>query len=52
MHEDLLPFTAELGRKAIHLVALVIPDGILLLGRETALVVLVPITAIALASDV
>ncbi len=52
MHDDLLPFNAELGRKAIHLLALLIPAGILVWGREAALFVLVPLTVLALAGDI
>lgn len=53
-----ISYRAELGRKALHLGALVIPLGILLLDGLTALamplsvVLLVPLAALALALDV
>ncbi|RMH60154.1 MAG: phosphatidate cytidylyltransferase, partial [Bacteroidetes bacterium] len=34
---DAIPYRAELLRKAIHLLALVIPLGMTLLGKATAL---------------
>ncbi|ARA92011.1 phosphatidate cytidylyltransferase [Rhodothermaceae bacterium RA] len=49
---DAIPYRAELLRKAIHLLALVIPLGMTLLGKATALLVLVPLTLLALTADV
>ncbi len=48
----LISYSAELRRKALHLGALVIPAGILVLGRAAALWVLVPLAAVAVALDV
>lgn len=47
-----IPLRAEIGRKLLHLLALVIPIGIWLLGRDIALIFLTPLTAIAVAADV
>lgn len=47
-----LPYVDELKRKAVHLVALIVPISIWILGRAPALVLLVAFTAIALAADV
>lgn len=47
-----IPFSAELSRKALHLLALVVPLGMALLGRTYALWVLVPLALLALAADV
>lgn len=47
-----LPYSAELNRKAIHLSALVIPIGLLIVERSTALLVLVPLALFALICDV
>ncbi|NNF59082.1 MAG: phosphatidate cytidylyltransferase [Rhodothermaceae bacterium] len=47
-----IPYRAELLRKAIHLGALVLPIGILVLGRTTALWLLVPLAVFALSLDV
>ena len=47
-----LPYRAELGRKALHLLALIVPLGIALAGKERALVVLVPLSLLALTGDV
>ena len=47
-----IPYKAEVIRKAIHLLALVLPLGMALLGKATALILLVPTTALALAGDV
>ncbi len=51
-HAPALPYAAELRRKALHLGALVAPVGILTLGRETALVGLVPLAAVGVGLDV
>ena len=47
-----ISYRAELLRKAIHLGALVLPLGILILGRATALWVLIPLAVLALGLDV
>lgn len=49
---SLLSYGAELKRKALHVGALVIPVGIVALGRPTAMAVLVPLAAFAVACDV
>ena len=46
-----IPYADELRRKALHLLALVIPAGMLLLGRETAVAILVPLGAVAVVLD-
>ncbi|MEX1055765.1 MAG: phosphatidate cytidylyltransferase, partial [Rhodothermales bacterium] len=52
MSEHELPYSAELWRKGLHLVALVIPLGTVLFGRSLAISILVPVTIVALAADV
>jgi len=52
MTEHELPYSAELWRKALHLVALVIPLGTVLLGRSVSIAILVLITVAAIAADV
>ncbi len=47
-----LPYAAELKRKALHLGALVMPLGLLALGRTAALWVLVPLAVLAAGLDV
>ena len=47
-----IPYKAEVLRKAIHLLALVLPLAMVLLGKTVALYLLVPITALALLADV
>ena len=47
----LISYSAELKRKALHLGALVIPTGILLLGRTVALWLLTPLAVFAVAAD-
>lgn len=47
-----LPYADELKRKAVHLLALVIPLGIWILGESTALLVLVIFSVAAVVSDV
>ena len=47
-----LPYREELRRKALHLLALVLPLGTALLGKSTALLVLVPTAIFALTCDV
>ena len=51
-HVPLISYDAELKRKALHLGALVMPLGLLVLGRTGALVVLVPLALIAVFCDV
>ncbi|CAN5603198.1 phosphatidate cytidylyltransferase [soil metagenome] len=51
-HVPTLSYSAELRRKALHLAALAIPIGILLFGREVAILILVPVGLIALAGDI
>ena len=46
-----IPYADELRRKALHLLALVIPGGMLLLGREAAIAILVPLGLVAMALD-
>lgn len=50
-HVPVISYAAEVRRKGLHLLALVIPVGILLLGREVALWVLVPVAVLALLGD-
>ena len=47
----LISYAAELRRKALHLGALVLPIGILLLGRPMAPAVLIPLAALAVVLD-
>lgn len=49
---SVLPLTAELQRKALHVLALVVPFGMQQLGMPTALYALLPMTAVGLAGDV
>ncbi len=48
----LISYSAELKRKALHLGALLIPLGIVVLGREAALWLLVPFAVFAVTCDV
>lgn len=48
----LISYSAELKRKALHLGALVIPAGILVLGRTAALSILAPLAIVAVTLDV
>ncbi len=50
-HVPVISYAAEVRRKALHLMALAIPVGILLFGREVSLWVLVPLAALALLAD-
>lgn len=52
LREDDIPYSAEVARKALHLLALVVPLFIALTGKETALGVLVPLSLLALAADI
>lgn len=47
-----LPYRDEVRRKALHLLALVVPLGMALLGRTLALAVLLPSAALAVTADV
>ena len=51
-HPPVIPYADELKRKALHVGALVIPAGMLWLGREISLWILVPLGAVALLLDV
>jgi dolichol kinase len=46
-----IPYAAELQRKALHLLALVVPFGISLLGKSISLLILIPAALLALAAD-
>lgn len=52
LNTSALPYSAELKRKAIHLSALVIPIGLLIVERPVALWILVPLALFALGCDV
>ena len=47
-----IPYRAELIRKAIHLLALILPAGMWYLDKGTALLFLIPFAVIALLGDV
>lgn len=47
-----IPYRAEMLRKAIHLVALVVPLGMALLGKTWSLYLLVPAALLAVTADV
>ena len=47
-----IPMSSELWRKALHLLSLLIPVGLLYFGRETALLILIPMTLTALLIEV
>ena len=51
-HVPILPYAAELQRKAIHLIALVLPAAILVLPRPTAQVGLTVLAVLAVGLDV
>ena len=46
-----IPYRAELLRKSLHLIALIIPVGMFYLGRETALYILVPLSIFAISIE-
>lgn len=46
-----IPYAAEVRRKALHLLALVVPLGMALLGRTLSLYLLVPAALLALSAD-
>lgn len=50
--ETSFSYGAEIRRKALHLLALVVPLGMYLLGREDALWILVPASTLAVGADV
>ena len=50
--EHNIPYKAELKRKALHLLALIVPLGIALLGKQLALAFLIPLSLLALIGDV
>lgn len=45
-------YGAEVGRKALHLLALVVPVGMAYFGTTTALLVLIPASTVAVGADV
>lgn len=47
-----IPYSAELSRKALHLIALVVPIGMALLGRMWSIYILVPCALLAVGADV
>lgn len=47
-----VPYTAELGRKGLHLLALVIPFGMWWVGMPAALYLLVPASLVAIGADI
>lgn len=47
-----IPYRAEVARKVLHLIALVVPLFMALAGRTVALVVLIPLALAALTADV
>lgn len=47
-----LPYSGELYRKGLHLIALVLPAAVVLLGKPDVLFALVPLAVLALALDV
>ena len=46
-----LSFTGELQRKTLHLLTLVLPFGLLWLGKTTSLYILIPLLIIAILAD-
>jgi dolichol kinase len=51
LHDD-IPYSAEVQRKALHLLALVVPFGMALLGRMLSIYILVPLALLALTADI
>jgi len=49
---DSFSYGAEVGRKALHLLALVVPLGMAFVGTTTALLVLIPASTLAVGADV
>ncbi len=52
MTSEIFPFSAEVRRKLLHIAALILPAGVAVLGRTTALAVLVPGALLAVGADV
>lgn len=50
--EEPISFSAEVARKALHLLALVVPLGMLWLGKSLSVFILVPGALLALSADV
>lgn len=50
--EPEIPYRAEVIRKVLHLMSLVIPAGLLVVGRELGLMVLAPAAVLAVSADV
>ncbi len=50
--EPPIPFRAEVARKALHLLALVVPFGMLWLGKTWSVALLVPAALLAIGADV
>lgn len=47
-----LSYRGEIWRKALHLLSLAIPIGLLLLGRRTALLILIPLTVLFVTAEI
>lgn len=47
-----IPLAAELRRKALHLLALVVPIGMSVLGQHLSLLILIPLSLLAVSADV
>ncbi|MFW5973426.1 MAG: diacylglycerol/polyprenol kinase family protein [Bacteroidota bacterium] len=47
-----IPYRAEVIRKLLHLLALIIPLGMWLIGREAAILVFLPLALVGVAADV
>ena len=47
-----IPMSAEIWRKALHLLSLLIPVGLLMLGKRYALTVLVPMAVVAVVIEI
>ena len=52
MNEHEIPYTAELQRKALHLLALLIPFGMAVAGRTASIWILTPLALLCIAADV
>jgi dolichol kinase len=50
--ETPIPFTAELQRKALHLLTLIIPLSLIILGPKIILYILVPLATVSIIADV
>lgn len=51
MTKETLPYSGEIARKALHLLAMAIPVGMLLLDRHTGLAILIPLAILAIFMD-